>query len=212
MAVRHSQIDRLAAVKKEIAALNLEKERLESEIILSCTQDLENTKFKTVTYESDEGNRVTATLAETLKVICPSLLKSIFGAAYNDMVKEETKYTLTTVAKRMLTGIWTGSYVRQTVDEVLKQLPVDEATGRKLSKKLKGANFANDKKNLINIGGLSEQDASEYAYLLNEAAVWQAYITLLELNGITESAEIEKITKLIDTAMIVEESPKISLE
>lgn len=205
-------IDKLTAVKSEIAELTAEKDRLEGEIILASREDLENTKYKTVTYAAESGNRVTATIAETLKVTYPSLLKNIFGAAYNDAVKEEVKYTLTAPAKRMLTKIWTGAYIKQPLNDAIAQLPVDDTTRKKLAKKLKGVNFETDKRNLINIGGLSEQEASEYAYLISEAAAWQAYNALLELNGITNDSDIAEITRLIDTAMVVDESTKVSVE
>lgn len=202
-------IDKLASVKSKIAELNAEKDRIEGELILATREDLENTKYKSVSYSSDKGNKVTATLAESLKITYPSLLKQIFGAAYADAVKEETKYTLTTAAKRMLIGIWTGSYIKQSVNDAIAQLPVDDSARKKLAKKLKGVNFETDKKNLINLGGLSEQEASEYAYLISEVAVWQSYSTLLELNNVTD---IDEITRLINTAMIVDESAKISVE
>ena len=204
-------IDQLTTIKSKITELTAEKEKLEAEIIFASSKDLENTKYKTVTYASEQGNKVTATIAETLKLTYPTLLKKIFGAAYSDAVKEETKYTLTTPAKRMLTKVWTGSYIKQSLDAIAK-LPVDDTIRKKLAKKLKGANFETDKKNLINIGNLSEQEANEYAYLISEAAVWQSYSTLLELNGITSDSDIAEITKLIDTAMIVDESTKISVE
>lgn len=207
-----SLIDQLTTIKSKITELTAEKDRLEGEIILASREDLENTKYKTVTYSSEKGNKVTATLAESLKLTYPSLLRKIFGLAYEDAVKEETKYTLTASAKRMLTKVWTGSYVKQSLNDAIAQLPVDDTTRKKLAKKLKGANFETDKKNLMNIGGLSEQEASEYAYLISEAAAWQSYSTLLELNGITSESDIAEITKLIDTAMIVDESAKISVE
>ena len=112
----------------------------------------------------------------------------------------------------MLTKVWTGSYIKQSLNDAIAQLPVDDITLKKLAKKLKGINFETDKKNLINIGNLSEQEANEYAYLISEAAAWQSYSTLLELNGITSDSDIAEITKLIDTAMIVDESTKISVE
>lgn len=205
-------IDRLSEVRRQIDTLNAEKDRLEGELILQSRSDLENTKYKTVTYASDSGNRVTATIAETLKVTYPSLLKSIFGAAYGDAVKEETKYTLTAPAKRMLTKIWTGAYIKQSLNDAIAQLPVDDNTRKKLAKKLKGASFETDKRNLINIGGLPEQEASEYAYLISEAAAWQTYSALLELNGVTNDSNIAEITRLIDTAMVVDESTKVSVE
>lgn len=80
-----------------------------------------------------------------------------------------------------------------------------------LEKKLKGANFDTDKKNLINIGGLNADDASEYAYLLNESATWQQFETLLRLNEIESDDKIEEIITRIKTSMIVDETPKVSI-
>lgn len=206
------KIDRLSEIKKQMSELKAESDQLEGEIILECREELENTKYKTLTSRTDNGSSATVTLAETLKIVYPSILKSIFGAAFDDLVKVETKYTISATGKRMLAGIWTGKYIRQSLDEAIKQLPVDEKTRQKLAKKLKGAKFDTDKKNLINLGGLSEQDASEYAYLIAEAATWQQFETLLKLNGITDNNEIDKIINLIDTAMIVDETPKVSVE
>lgn len=206
------KIDRLSEIKKQMTELKAESDRLEGEIILECREELENTKYKTLTKHTDNGSTATVTLAETLKIVYPSILKSIFGAAFDDLVKVETKYIISAAGKRMLAGIWTGRYIRQSLDGAVKQLPVDEKTRQKLAKKLKGAKFDTDKKNLINLGGLSEQDASEYAYLIAEAAIWQQFETLLRLNGVTDTNEINKIINLIDTAMIVDETPKVSIE
>ena len=206
------KIDRLSEIKKQMLELKTESDRLEGEIILECREELENTKYKTLTRHTENGSTATVTLAETLKITYPSILKSIFGAAFDDLVKIETKYTISATGKRMLTGIWTGKYIRQSLDEAIKQLPVDEKTRQKLAKKLKGAKFDTDKKSLMNLGGLSEQDASEYAYLIAEAAIWQQFEILLRLNGITNNNEIDKIINLINTAIIVDETPKVSIE
>lgn len=208
---REKKIDRLKAIKQEMEKLSAEKDRLESEIINGCEQELANTKYKTLTYTTDSGSSATVTLAESLKLIYPTLLKSIFGKAYSDMVKEETKYTLSAPAKRLLTNICTGKYIRQTLSEAINQLPVDNGIRKKLEKKLKGANFDTDKKNLINIGGLNADDASEYAYLLNESATWQQFETLLRLNEIESDDKIEEVITRIKTSMIVDETPKVSI-
>lgn len=206
------KIDRLKEIKNSIEELKTEQDRLEGELILSSMSKLENTKYKTVTYRTKNGSSATVTLAESLKIVYPSILKSIFGAAYKDIVKSEVKYSLTAAGKRMMTGIWTGKYIRLSLEEAVYQLPVDESTRKKLAKKLKGIKFDTDKKNLMNIGGMSEQDAAEYAYMIMEAATWEQFETLLRLNGITEEQEIKKITDLINTAMTVDETPKISVE
>lgn len=210
--IDNEKIDRLAEIKKQQEKLKAEADRLEGEIILECRDELENTKYKTLSQHTASGATLAVTLAENLKITYPSLLKSIFGEAYNDLVKTETKYTVTAAGKRILTGIWTGKYIRQSLDEAIKQLPVDEKTQQKLAKKLKGVKFDTDKKNLINIGNMSEQDASEYAYLISEAAIWQQFETILKLNNISGKEATDRIINLIDTAVIVDETPKVSVE
>lgn len=209
--VEQNSIDRLKEIKEEMEKLSIEKDILESEIIKGCEDALANTKYKTLTYQTEIGNSATVTLAESLKLVYPSMLKEIFGQAYDDMVKEETKYTLTAPAKRLLTNICTGKYIRQSLCEAVAQLPIDTDARKKLEKKLKGVKFDTDKKNLMNIGGLSENDASEYAYLLTEAATWQQFETLLRLNGISDDAGIRSVLSQIETSMIVDETPKVSV-
>ena len=53
-----SLIDQLTTIKSKITELTAEKEKLEAEIILASSKDLENTKYKTVTYASEQGNKV----------------------------------------------------------------------------------------------------------------------------------------------------------
>lgn len=210
--VNYSSIDRLKAIKQEMERLSAEKDILESEIIRDSEKTLANTKYKTLTFTTEDGSSATVTLAESLKLIYPTVLKSIFGAAYSDMVKEEVKYTLSAPAKRMLANICTGKYIRQEFDEAIRQLPVDDTTRQKLAKRLKGAKFDTDKKNLVNIGGLSEEEASEYAYLLNESATWQQFETLLRLNNISSEDDIKEVITRIEASMIVDETPKVSIE
>lgn len=209
--IEMKSIDRLKEIKQQMEALSAEKDRLESEIIMACQDDLANTKYKTLCYQTKAGNEAVVTLAESLKLIYPVMLRSIFGKAYPDMVKEEIKYSLTAPAKRLMTNLCTGKYIRQSFEEAVEQLPVEEDIRKKLAKKLKGANFDTDKKNLINIGELSEEDAAEYAYLLCEAAAWQSFVTLMKLNGVDTEEELEELLVKINTSMIVDETPKVSI-
>ena len=66
-------------------------------------------------------------------------------------------------------------------------------------KKIKGVNFEKDKQNLMKIAGLSEEDASDTAYLVNEAAAWENICTIIKVNHNGEiSPEIlrDMITKI----------------
>ena len=206
------KIDRLREIKEQQEKLKEEADRLEGEIILATKEELENTKFKTLTHSTENGSRITVTVAESVKMVYPTMLKKIFGAAYEDMVTEKKKYTLSDAAKRLLTNMWTGKYIEQTLAEAIAQLPVDDDIGKKLEKKLKGVKFATDKKNLINIGCMSEQDAGEYAYLITEAATWEQFENLMRVNSKSTKEEIDEIIGLINSSVIVDETTKISVE
>ena len=64
----------------------------------------------------------------------------------------------------------------------------------------------------MNIGGFSEDDASDYAYLLAEAANWQEFDTMLKLSGITDKQGVDEILNLINSSVHVETQEKLSVK
>ena len=204
-------IDRLSAIKSKIEELTAEKDTIEAAIMERCTSDLENTKYKTIRYSGDVAE-LTAITAESIKVTYDAFLPFIFGKAYKSAVTEKTSFSLSAAAKRMLIGIWKGNYIRSTVREVIEQMQGVSCTERKeLLKKCRGINYDKDVANILKFTGLSEQDAKEYAYLIAEAEIWQEFSSLLNLNGITEEDDIQKLIQKIQAAFVVEDSTKISL-
>ena len=204
-------IDRLASIKEKIAELTAEKDKIEASIIEKCTADLENTKYKTIHYSS-EASELTATTAETIKVTYDAFLPFVFGKAYKSAVTEKTTFTLSAAAKRMLIGIWKGDYIRMTIREVIEQIEgVTYSEKKELHKKCRGINYDKDVASILKFTSLSEQDAKEYAYMISEAEIWQEFSSLLNLNGITEEADIQALIQKIQAAFVVEDSTKISL-
>lgn len=208
----NNKIARYAQIKAEITKLKSEAESIEAELLKAMTADLEDTKYKSVYYTDDSGNTVTATRADNLKLVYPSYLRKIFGAAYGDVITEETTYKLSAAAKRLLTALYKQDYVRDgSLEELIGSLQLDDNSAKALSKKLKGKNFETDVNNLIKIAGLEEGVAKENAYLAAEIAVWTEFMRLMELNGTTSDADIAKALTWIDGAVTVEETPKISI-
>ena len=208
-----SKIDELAKIKTDMAKLKERKDKIEAEIIMQCSSDLENTKYKSVHYEGTD-NELTAINSESLKVTYSSFLPILFGKAYGDAVTETTTYKLSASASRMIIGLWKGNYIRATVKEVidLMQLQgVDEVERNQLLKKCKGINYDKDVANILKFTTLSEADAKEYAYLISEAAVWQDFCNLLNLNQVKDEAVIDDILLKIQSAFVVEDGTKISL-
>lgn len=206
-----AKIDRLAEIKKESERLKVEKDTIEAELLKNAESDLANTKYKSVSYAGTNSS-VTATVADSVKITYASFLPIIFGKAYEDLTKTTTKVELTDPAKRLIAGIWTGNYdSRSTVDEVIKAMALDEKTEKLIRKKCKGINYSKDVANLKAIAEYDDERAQEYAYMLMEAAVWQQFKTLLEVNGVTADKEVSDILDKIQAAFVVEQTPKISL-
>lgn len=206
-----AKIDRLAEIKKESERLKVEKDTIEAELLKNAESDLANTKYKSVSYAGTNSS-VTATVADSVKITYASFLPIIFGKAYEDLTKTTTKVELTDPAKRLIAGIWTGNYdSRSTIDEVIKAMALDEKTEKLVRRKCKGANYSKDVANLKAIAGYDGEQAQEYAYMLMEAAVWQQFKTLLEVNGVTADEEVNDLLDKIQAAFVVEQTPKISL-
>ena len=206
------KVQRYAEIKIEMEKLKSEMDVIEADILKAAETDLKDTKFKTVSYADNNGNVITATNSDNVKIIYPSMLKVIFGKAYSDVVKEEVTYKLSASAKRLLAAIYNGEYIKDgSIDEILKSLNLDDRSFNALKKKLKGANYDTDVKNFIKFAGLDECEAKENAYLVSEAIAWQNFKNLLTLNNQDFNDEIiESAVDTIDSAVTVEQIPKIT--
>lgn len=206
------RIRRYGEIKAKIAELKLEADMIEAEFLKDMEDDLKDSKYKSVEYSDGSGNRVTLTEADSLKIVYPSYLEHIFGTAYDDVVTSEVKYKLNAGANRMLTAIYNGEYLRGgTVEELIGTLGLDGKTEKALLKKLKGKSFDTDVKNLIKLGGLSEEDAKENAYLVSEICAWEEFMKLLKLNGKDTEQDIAEALRWVDGAVTVEQTAKIKI-
>ncbi len=206
------RIRRYGEIKAKIAELKLEADMIEAEFLKDMEDDLKDSKYKSVEYSDGSGNRVTLTEADSLKIVYPSYLEHIFGTAYDDVVSTEVKYKLNAGANRMLTAIYNGEYLRGgTVGELVGTLGLDDKTEKALLKKLKGKSFDTDVKNLVKLGGLSEEDAKENAYLVSEICAWEEFMKLLKLNGKDTEQDIAEALRWVDGAVTVEQTAKIKI-
>lgn len=101
----------------------------------------------------------------------------------------------------------------KSFEEAVNELPItDEKSRKALKKKLKGRKYDSDKKILMEIGGLPEKDAGDYAYMLSEVANWNDFWNMLNLNGKTSAKDTQHIIDYINSAVTVETTPKVSLK
>lgn len=204
-------VDRMGDIKRQITELNSESDTLEAMLLKQFEADVEDTKYKSVKYRGTESE-VSAAYADSVKLIYPSMLKKIFGEAYRDVVTEETAYKLSANTKRLLAALYKKNFiVGMTVEEALSKITADGKTLKAFLKKIKGKNFEGDKKNLMNIAGLDEETASDYAYMINEIAAWQEFEKLLSVSGEITKERVDQTLDYINSAVVVEETPKITI-
>jgi hypothetical protein len=176
-------IDRMAEISSAKKLLNEEYDRLQAMLLLEAEKELTDTKLKSVSWTSSDNNTASVTISDTVSVVAGELLQSIFGAVYPSMVEQKTTYTLKAPAKRILSAIWHGEYCEGSVAEIISNLSCDDKSKRVLLKKIKGISFDKDKNNLMTLAGLSETEASDMAYLINEAAAWENICTFIKVNN-----------------------------
>lgn len=206
------KVRELSEVKARIAKLTERKKELEAFFLERGSEDVTDTKYKSRTYADEESQAaVTYTEAQSLEITAPNYLEEslgerVFKDIFTEVVKREIKPKDKDI-ERMLIGIFTEGYIKATPKEVIEQLPCSDKAKAVLSKKLKGAKFETDRDNLIKIGGLSESDAGDYAFMYAEAVVWQTLCRVAEMSG----ADKEKIIRSIDLGVSVDSSTKITV-
>ena len=175
-------IDRMAEIKQEKKLLSDEYDGLQAQLLVEAEKELTDTKIKSVSWTSPDNNTACVTLSDTVSVVAGELLEDIFGKVFPSMAEKKVTYTLKAPAKRILSAIWHSEYCEGSVAEVIESLDCDGKAKKVLAKKLKGTDFEKDKQNLMKIAGLSETDASDTAYLINEAAAWENICTFVKVN------------------------------
>lgn len=206
------KVRELSEIKARIAKLNERKKELEAFFLERGSEDVLDTKYKSRTYADEESQAaVTYTEAQSLEIAAPNYLENslgenVFKDIFEEVVKREIKPKDKDI-ERMLIGIFSGDYIKSTPAEVIEQLPCDDKAKAALSKKLKGAKFETDRDSLMKIGGLSEKDAGDYAYMFAEAVVWQTLCRVAEMSG----ADKDCIIKSINLGVRVDDSTKIAV-
>lgn len=206
------KVKELSEINARIAELNERKKELEVYFYERGSVDVADTKYKSRTYADKSSQAsVTYTQSQTLKISGVNYLEKTLGKeVFQDIFKEEIKREIKPKDKnieRMLIGIFTKNYFKHMPNEVIDELPCDDKAKAVLSKKLKGANFDTDRDNLIKIGGLSQKDASDYAYMYAESVVWQTLCRVAEMSG----ADKESVMQSINLGVDVSDSAKLSV-
>ena len=207
------KVRELADVNAGLAKLKAKKSELEAWFAVIGNEALKDSKNKSISYYDDNGSSVIYTQVQKLTLESPGYLKKLLGNVFPDFIEEKNEPTYkvkSAAVERMLIGLYTGDYTKAKPSEVIAQLPCSAEQKAVLSKKLRGANFETDVKNLKEVGGLSEQDASDYAYLFAEAVVYDTFVKLMKLSGNEDNAD--EYIKNISVAVSVDDTTKITIK
>jgi len=173
---------------------------------------LKDKKNKQVEFWGNENAKVVVTKSEKLVVEFPTILTQTFGELLKEYSKEKVTYDYSEPFKHVLISICQGSYLDQHLSDVIRQIPVDDETGKVLSKKLKG-NWKKDIDTLMNTAGFDRTEAEQYAFLYQESINYERILRLLKAAGHEPGSPLfGSALDTIKTAVVVEEGIKVGIE
>ena len=192
-----------------MAAVKGEMETIKAWFEKQATDDLRDTKSKTVEYWGSENSKVVVGNSETVKPISMTMVKKLLGDVFKDFVKEDVSYSMSAPAKRLFSMMYMGNFTEGSLDATISAITKDEKIQRTLKKKLKGK-YEKDTETLMKLAGLSEQEASDWAYLASEVINWEWMLQILkaaEWGGTPQEA-----VEVIRAAIFVDEGIKVTVE
>lgn len=202
-------VDRLAELMRQQSEIKAEIDQIKAWFEKMAVDDLKDTKKKTVDYWGSRNSRIVVGNSETVKPVSMTMVKKLLGDVFGDFVKEEKTYKMTEPCKRLFSMMFLGNYTEGSLDETIKAITGDEKIRRALKKKLKGR-YEKDTETLMKLAGLSEQEASDWAYLTAEIINWE---WMLQILGAAEwQGTPQEAVEIIRSAIIVDEGIKVTVE
>lgn len=209
MAEIKAKADRLVKLTNQQSVIKAEIDEIKAWFEKLATDDLKDTKKKTIDYWGSNNSKVVVGNSETVKLVSMTMVKKLLGDVFKDFVKEDTTYKMTEPCKRLFSMMFLGNYTEGSLDETIKAITDDEKIQRALKKKLKGK-YEKDTETLMKMVGLSEQEASDWAYITAEIINWEWMLQVLksaEWKGTPQEA-----VQIIKAAIIVDEGIKVTVE
>lgn len=204
-----AEVDEYAILTRQAEAIKERMETLKAHFEKRAVEDLKDTKAKSVSYWGSGNCRVVVQTSETVKPVSVTMIQRVLGNVAQDFVKEEVTTKLTEPCKRLLGMVFQGNYTEGSLDELIRAITDDVKIQATLKKRLKGR-WEKDMVALMKVAGLSEQEASEYAYLAAEVINWEWLAQVLKSAGWAGSTQ--EAIEVIRAAVIVDEGIKVGIE
>lgn len=170
-----AKADRLVELTSQQSVIKAEIDEIKAWFEKLATDDLRDTKKKTIDYWGSNNSKVVVGNSETVKPVSMTMVKKLLGDVFGDFVKEDTTYKMTDPCKRLFTMMFMGNYTEGSLDETIKAITADEKIQRTLKKKLKGK-YEKDTETLMKLVGLPEQEASDWALLMLNCNQWNVFV------------------------------------
>lgn len=203
------RVDEYAELSQRAAEIKERMEYLKGYFEKQAINDLQDTKLKSATYWGSKNCKVLVTTSETVKPVSVTMIREVLGTVAPDFVKEESTTKLTEPCKRLLGMVFQGNYTEGSLENTIKAITDDVKIQKTLKKKLKGR-WEKDKATLMQVAGLPEQEASDWAYLAAEVINWGWLAQVLQTGGWEGSTD--EAIEIIRSAVIVDESLKVGIE
>lgn len=182
-------------------------DELKAELQKEGVSIIEQGYVKQVVFNGSEGNRVVVTASETVELVYPGILQSVFGSLADNILDQDISFKPKLALKKLAQSVFNGQYGEKTKVEVISSLGADSKTEKLLNKRLKG-NIKKDMEAIEAILGLGKELGEELATEVAEAVVFEQLTALAEASG----KGFEDVVSAIRNAMIVDEGIKIGVE
>lgn len=202
-------IDKFVEWTKLAKDADAEIKKIETEIQSRALAIMESKRIKTVEfYGATNGNSAFVQKAAKVSLLKGkyAALKSLFGDAVEDFIKEETEpsYTPLKKFKEIAGPLFLGDYEAQSsVAEILDSMGFDAKTSKTVLRKLKG-DWQKDRKLIKSVCDI--EDVDTWLYIIEQALVWEKVLTIFGKSKAHNAAEELK------RSVLVEESLKIGAQ
>ena len=119
------KVDRLTELDHQMAAVKSEMETIKAWFEKQATDDLRDTKNKTVEYWGSENSKVVVGNSETVKPISMTMVKKLLGDVFKDFVKEDVSYNMSAPAKRLFSMMYMGNFTEVSLDATISAITKD---------------------------------------------------------------------------------------
>lgn len=174
---------------------------------LQAQTDLQDKKSKNIKYYGSNNSFIQVSSAQSIKLSELELLQNLFGDKISKILAEKVTFEFISKYKKSLGLIVNNNMIDGTLDDLLSSITSDKNIKELLKKKLKG-NYQKDKDILLNMLNLSEEEASDTAYLTSEVLAFDTFIKMLEL--LDYKGDKQKALEVLQSAITVSESCKIN--